>query len=272
MQIAHSRNRSAHWAIALTIGGLILSACFNREVPTATPSIVVPSLVVEVPSPVAVTSPVPMPTAQVAAGDFLVYTLSGTVYATDAGLSQHVPQANISWHFAAPDLWPLNGQATADNIGIYRIPIRVRANDELMITVSAPGYLPTTVRLQAKKIASNGARLDFGLVRVNGRLPTVPGDAAPIDLSGLVYDAYRGQSYPIGGASVQITTISIVHPQIEYDLITDPSGAFSATLTLHTTDQVRFSAWASGYLTSTLIRTAQDVISNTQMLIALVPQ
>jgi hypothetical protein len=270
MQIAHSRIRAARWAAALTIGGLILAACFNREVPTATPSIVVPSLVVEVPSSVAATLTPPVPTP-VTIGDFLVYTLSGIVYDADAGLKQHVPRANISWHFVSPDLWAFNGQATADDIGIYRVPIRVRANDDILITVSAPGYLPTAVRVQAKKVASNGARLDFGLVKVNSRLPTVPGDAAPIELIGFVYDAYRGQSYPIAGASVQITTISIVHPQIKYDLITDSTGAFNATLTLHTTDQVRFSAAANGYLTTTLTRTAKDVISNTQMLIALQP-
>lgn len=276
MRTGHSRIRTVRWAAVLTIGGLILSACFNREEPpvmvTATPSIVpsVASQMVKVTLSIAATlSPLPMPTA---AGDFFVYTLSGIIYDTDVGLKQPMPEANVSWHFIAPDMQLFNGQTTADASGVYRIPLRVRVTDVLLITASASGYLPTAVRLQAKKFAANGTRLDFGLSKANGQLPALPGDVGPIKLNGLVYDANQGLNSPIASAIVQITTFSIVHPQIEYDRTTDSSGAFNTTIALlHSTDQIRIVAVATGYMTTTLIRPAKDMQSQTLLLVALQP-
>jgi hypothetical protein len=250
----------------IALSGLTVAACNNREVPTARPSSV-PTIAVSIAPPLVITL-TPLQTF-VFTNEFTAYTLSGTIYDASAGLAADLPQARLSWHFAAPDLQQFNGQTTADANGIYRFPIRVRLKDDVLLTASASGYLPTTVRLSVGEIVQYGARLDFGLVKANGRWPTVPGDLGTLSVTGIVYDAYRGQLSPIGSAVVTITLISIVHPQSVIVLITPADGSFNTTLLMHSTDQINVAASANSYTEATRIYAATTLTQSLPLLIAL---
>lgn len=269
LRTPQSRRGTTRRAVCfIALIGLTVAACNNREVPTARPSSV-PTVAVSisvVPSFVITLTPQPV---FIFTDEFTAYTLSGTIYDAVAGLAADLPQAHLSWHFAAPALQQFNGQTVADANGIYRIRIRVRLKDEVQLTASAPGYLPTTVRLHAREIALNGERLDFGLVKANGLWPTVPGDLGSLSVIGIVYDAYRGQLSPIGGAAVTITLISIVHPPSLIVLITPTDGSFNTTLLMHSTDQIKVVASANDYRETYHLYAASTLTQSLPLLIAL---
>ncbi len=250
----------------IALSGLTVAACNNREVPTAIPSSV-PAISISITPPKVITLIPPL--VFVFTDEFTVYTLSGTIYDAIGGLKVDLPHANLSWHFVAPDLQQFNNQTTTDANGIYRLPIHVRPKDEILLTASAPGYLPTTVRLHAGEIVQYGARLDFGLVKANGVWPTVPGDLGTLTVNGLVYDAFTGQLSPIGGAAVTITLVSIVHPQSTIVLITPADGSFSTALLVHSTDQIKVAASANSYSEANRIYAASTLTQSLPLLIAL---
>ncbi len=265
---ARSRHRIALRAACLiAMSGLTVAACTNREVPTARPSSM-PTIAVSISiaPPVVIT---PTPPTFVFTDEFMTYTLSGTIYDAAVGLTVDLPQARLSWHFSAPDLQQFNGQTTADTNGLYRFPIRVRLKDEVQLTASVPGYLPTTVYLSVGEIVQYGERLDFGLVKANGLLPTVPGDLGTLSVNGMVFDVYRGQLSPIGGATVTITLISIVHPQSTIVLITPADGSFTTALLMHSTDQIDVAASATGYSEANRIYAATTLTQSLPLFIAL---
>jgi hypothetical protein len=189
----------------------------------------------------------------------------------DAGSGQRLQQATIEWQFLAPDWQQFNGRLQVPADGLYRLQLPVRSDDEVIIKANAPGYLPSTARLLGRQFNPYGSRLDFGLVTTEGPAPTLPGALGTIQLSGIVYNSARGLKDPIADARVTIVNRSVVRPRTQFETTSSITGTFVIPVTLHTTDQIDVTIIASGYLTSTLTRSAKELAKAPQLLIGLMP-
>jgi len=194
--------------------------------------------------------------------------LQGRVF--DAGSGQRLSDATIAWQFMAPDR-PQNGQLQVPADGLYRLQLPVRSDDEVIITAHAPGYLPSMARLLGKQLNPYGSRLNFGLVKANGPVPTLPGALGIIQLSGIVYNSARGLIDPIADAQVIIVNQSVVQPETQLETTTGITGTFVIPVALHTTDQIEVTITASGYQTATMTRSAKDLADKPQLSIGLLP-
>ncbi len=217
------------------------------------------------PTPTVTLSSLPAATAVSGAAQIIVH---GKIYDATRGFDQRLTNAVIEWQFTALDWQAHNGRLPVPD-GIYQLPLVVRPDDELIITAHAPGYLPSTTQVQAAQLGEFGTRLNFGLIRTDGPVPTVPGSLGAVKLSGIVYNSERGLAAPIGQADITIVKNSVVEPSVQIDVLTDTTGTFSATLDLHATDLVGFTITASGYVTATLARNAKDLANNPRLLIGL---
>ena len=286
IQPTRRKIQPAHWVLVLmAMGGLAFTACWGRDPASTTlPYTATPRPIVSITAPsISYNTRVPIasiePTATISTAptdlftpDFISYTLNGRVYDSALGTAHAIGSAYIECRFIGADLQKFNRYTQAGNDGLYRLPIRVRPGDGLVVIASAPGYSSSSVRLHGAEIGQYGSQLDFGLVNARSGLPTLPGDLGPVTLKGSVYDAYKGKGWPIAGAEVSIVDLSVVRPHTQIDLVTDTTGAFTTTLLMHTTDQIQIVVIASGYLTNTLARRAKDLAGSLPLSIALGPQ
>jgi hypothetical protein len=196
--------------------------------------------------------------------------IHGKLYDAARGIDQRLTNAVIEWQFTALDWQAYNGRLVVPD-GIFQLPLIVRPDDELIITAQAPGYQPSTAQVQATQLGEFGTRLNFGLIRANGPVPTLPGGLGPIKVSGIVYNVTRGLAAPIEQATITILRTSIVRPPARIDLSSTATGTFSTTLELHTTDQVELIISASGYLTTTLTQSGKDLAKTPRLDIGLRP-
>ena len=282
MQNMRRKLLPVQWVLALiAIGGLVFTACQGHDpsLYTATPRPIVstttPSISRNTQVPIATIEP----TATIAVAptdfftpDFISYTLNGLIYDSALGTAHAIGNAYIECHFIGADLQQFNRYTQAGIDGLYRLSIRVRPGDGLVVVASAPGYSSSSVRLHGAEIGQYGSRLDFGLVNARSSLPTLPGDLGSVVIMGSVYDVSKGKGSAIAGAEVSIIDLSVVRPQTEVDLVTDANGVFTATLLMHNTDQIQISVAASGYLTNTLARRAKDLVGSALLSIALGPK
>ena len=197
--------------------------------------------------------------------------LNGRVYDAGLGPYRRLSDATIEWQFTAPDWQAYNGQLHVPADGLYRLQLPVRADDNLIITARAPGFLPSTAHLRGEQLSVYGSRLNFGLVGANGPAPTLPADLGAVSLHGSVYNSARGVQAPIVNATVTIVNTSVVQPTTIVNLKTDDSGTFSVTLELHTADEVELTISAGNFVTGTLTRDAQDLLKSPPMAIGLQP-
>ena len=275
--------------VLIAISSLILSAC-STEPPTparwrtATPRPIVrvstpnPSDPASIPLASIATISAIEPTATIAptptdlfTANFAHTVLTGTIYDVARGINTGLSQAQIEWHFAAPELREFDGRTTASSDGHYLLRFHLRPTDEVALTVSAPGYLPRQVRLHGAEISQYGSHLDFGLITANEPAPTLPGDLGTVDVRGIVYNASRGVKAGIAAATVRIEDQSVVRPDTEVQVTTSVSGTFTAPLMLHTTDEIKITITANGFISTTLTRRANDLINRSPLLIALRP-
>ncbi len=189
----------------------------------------------------------------------------------DAGSGQRLNDATIKWQFAAPDRQQYNGRLQVPADGLYRLELPVRSDDEVIITADAPGYLSSMARLIGAQLNRYGSRLNFGLVKADGPVPTLPGALGTIQLSGIVYNSARGLKDPIANARVTIRNRSMVQPETQVVAITSITGTFAIPLALHTTDQIDLTISAGNYLTATLTKSANDLAKKPQLAIGLKP-
>ncbi len=193
----------------------------------------------------------------------------GRVY--DAVRGQRLNNATIQWQFLSPDQQPYDGQLQVPDDGFYRLLLPIHAEDEIIITARAPGYLPSMARLQGKQLNPYGSRLDFGLVKPDGPLPTLPGALGIIQLTGIVYNSAHGLNDPIANAQVTIVDQSLVEPETQILATTGTTGTFAIPVALHATDQLAVTIAASGYETVTLAKSASDLARKPQLLIGMMP-
>jgi hypothetical protein len=280
------KRQPAQWAMVLiAIGGLAFTACWGRDpAPVSPPITATPRPIVSITAPsisrITQASAASIePTATITAvptdfftPDFISYTLTGLVYDSALGAAHVIGSAYIECHFIGADLQKFNRYTRAGIDGLYRLSIRVRPGDGLVVIASAPGYSSSSVRLHGAEIGQYGSQLDFGLVNARSHLPTLPGDLGSVTIKGSVYDAYKGRGLALAGAEVSIIDLSVVRPQAKIDLVTDVNGVFTATLLMHNTDQIQIVVVASGYLTNTLARRAKDLVGSAPLLIALRPE
>jgi hypothetical protein len=189
----------------------------------------------------------------------------------DAASGQRLSQATIEWQFLALDWQQHNGQLQVPGDGLYRLQLDIRADDEVIISARAPGYLPSMARLLGKQPNQYGSRLNFGLVTADGLAPTLPGALGTVQLHGIVYNSAHGLQDPIANARVSIVNRSVVRPQAQFDATTSLTGTFLVPLALHTTDQIDLTITASDYQTATLTRSARELAKNPQISIGLRP-
>lgn len=189
----------------------------------------------------------------------------------DAGTGQRLNSATIEWQFLALDWQQHNGQLQVPSDGLYRLELPARSDDEVIITAQAPGYLSSMARLLGKQLNPYGSRLNFGLVKADGPVPTLPGALGTIQLSGIVYNSARGLKDPIAKARVTIVNRSMVRPVTQLETTTSVTGTFVIPMALHTTDQIDVTIAANGYLTTTLTRSAKELAKQPQLSIGLKP-
>jgi hypothetical protein len=263
------------------LSSLLLAACTQTTVLATEPRIVpsqadvTPTAKPRTPSGItvvavaSVTSPA-TPTrraAVTATPDSII--LQGRVYDAGAGFEHRLSQVTIEWQFSAADWQRYNGRLSVPDDGLYRLPLPIRAKDEVIITARVPGYLPSTAHIYGNQLSAYGSRLNFGLVNANGAAPTLPGDLGTIQVHGSVYNAVRGVKSPIASASVVMMHTSIVQPSTRMAVTTSISGTFDLPLELHTTDRLDFTITAAGYLTGTLSKSAKDLAKNPHITIGL---
>jgi hypothetical protein len=263
--------------------GLLLTACEHSASLAAAPVPAIPtpivssaSSVTRTPSgifvststpPVEAAPPITVASAVTPSSDDLI--VQGRVY--DAGSGQRLSDATIEWQFLAADWQRHNGQLQVPVDGLYRLQLPARPDDEVIITARAPGYLSSMARLLGKQLNPYGSRLNFGLVKADGPVPTLPGALGTIQLSGIVYNSARGLKDPIADAMVVIVNRSVVQPATRIEAATSVTGTFIMPLTLHTTDQIDVTITASGYQTTTLTRSATELARKPQLSIGLKP-
>ena len=266
--------------LLIALGSLILTACVDAQATAAQPRTTTSTP--HAPNPtrpsgmtiitVSATQVSPVATFTPLQSAFSSMILNGRVYDAGRGLQQRLSDATIEWQFTAPDWQVYNGQLRVPADGLYRLQLPVRAEDTLIITARAPGFLPSTARLRGDQLNVYGSRLNFGLVSTNGPVPTLPGDLGAIQLRGIVFNSARGAQAPIPNANVTIVDNSVVQPKISMDVAADASGTFSTTLDLHTTDEIEFIVAATDYVTGTLTRRAKDLLNSPQITIGLRPR
>ena len=193
----------------------------------------------------------------------------GRVY--DAGNGQLLSNATLEWQFLSPEQRLYNGELQVPADGFYRLQLPIHSEDEIIITTRAPGYLPSLARLLGKQLNPYGSRLNFGLVKPDGPVPTLPGALGTIQLSGIVYNSARGLDDPIANADVTIVDRSLVQPETQIGATTGVTGTFVIPLALHATDQLDVTIAASGYQTATLTKSATELAGKPQLLIGLKP-
>jgi len=191
------------------------------------------------------------------------------VYDAEAG--QRLNNATLEWQFLSQDWQRYNGQLQIPDDGLYRLLLPIREADEVIITARVSGYLPGTARLQGKQLSRYGSRLNFGLIKADGPVPTVPGTLGTIQVSGIVYDAARGFKDPIANARITIVDRSLVQPETQIEATTSLTGTFDIPVALHSTDQLDVTITASGYQTVTLTKRATELARTPQLLIGLRP-
>lgn len=253
---------------SVSVPGTVLST----EVPSATPT---PDrtrpptglTIVAIPQP---TAPQPTRTSRPIRGATRVI-VQGRIFDATEGMNPLPSDVMLTWQYAAADRQYDNGRLTVPADGLYRLELNLRPTDELFITAQAPGYLPSTTRLQARQLPAFGARLDFALVSESAPAPTVPGALGTIQLNGIVYNVARGLKAPVDGASIIVINHSVVQPATPLEMTSNISGTFTGTLALHATDQLNFTITAQGYLTTTLKKTATELARNPRLSIGLRP-
>jgi hypothetical protein len=282
--MAHSSTPSRHWLnmLSIVLGGMFLAACTRTTAFATEPRAV--TLPVNVTQPAKPRTPtgitiVAVATATQPATSTLKpptatsnqVILQGRVYDSGQGLQHRISNATLEWQFFAPDWQQYNGHLPVTEDGLYRLPLPIRASDEVVITARAPGYLPSTAHIYGSQLSAYGSRLNFGLVGDSGAAPTLPGDLGAIQLHGIVYNSARGVKSPIDQATVTIINSSVVQPSTRIEVTTSLSGTFDLALELHTTDRIDFTIAAAGYLTSTLSKNAKDLAKNPLLSIGLRP-
>jgi hypothetical protein len=267
--------------VLIALGSLLLTACERSTSIAAAPGEVTPPPiapaspnVTRTPSGIFVSTSVPMMSAPVttvsaATPNSIAMIVQGRVF--DAGSGQRLDRAAIEWQFLALDWQQHNGQLQVPGDGLYRLELPARSDDEVIITAHAPGYLSSMARLLGKQLNPYGSRLNFGLVKADGPVPTLPGALGTIQLSGIVYNSARGLTDPIAAARVIIVNRSVVRPEAQLETTTSVTGTFVIPVTLHITDQIDVTITANGYLTATLTSSAKDLAEKPQLSIGLKP-
>jgi hypothetical protein len=267
--------------VVIALSSLLLTACEGSSSIAAAPGEAAPyaiapasPVVTRTPSGIFVSTSVPVidappNAASTATLDSTAMILQGRVF--DAGSGQRLNNATIDWQFLAPDWQAHNGQLQVPGDGLYRLQLQARSDDEVIITAHAPGYLPSMARLLGKQLNPYGSRLNFGLVKANGPVPTLPGALGTIQVGGIVYNSARGLKDPITAAHVMIVNRSIVQPETQLETTTSLTGTFVLPVALHTTDQIEVTITASGYQTATLTRSAAELANKPLLSIGLKP-
>jgi hypothetical protein len=283
--MARSIVMSRHWlnTLSIVLGGMLLAACTRTTALATEPRAVTSPMNATQPAKprtptgitiVAVASATRPATsilkAPVTTASNQVI-LQGRVYDSGQGLQHRISHATLEWQFFAPDWQQYNGRLPVPADGLYRLPLPIRASDEVIITARAPGYFPSTAHIYGNQLNVYGSRLNFGLVSDQGAAPTLPGDLGAIQLRGIVYNSAHGVKSPITQAAVTIVNNSVVQPSTQIDVTTNLSGTFDLALELHTTDRIDFTIAAAGYLTGTLSKNAKDLAKNPQLSIGLRP-
>jgi hypothetical protein len=283
--MACSSVMSRHWlnTLSIVLGGMLLAACTRTTALATEPRAVTSPMNATQPAKprtptgitiVAVASAtrpaISILEAPVTAASNQVI-LQGRVYDSGQGLQHRISHATLEWQFFAPDWQQYNGRLPVPADGLYRLPLLIRAGDEVIITARAPGYFPSTAHIYGNQLNVYGSRLNFGLVSDQGAAPTLPGDLGAIQLRGIVYNSAHGVKSPITQAAVTIVNNSVVQPSTQIDVTTNLSGTFDLALELHTTDRIDFTIAAAGYLTGTLSKNAKDLAKNPQLSIGLRP-
>ncbi len=266
---------------AIALGSLFVTACESSSLLAAEPDGAAPPPIAQA-SPVAPHTPsgiyystsvrptlMPTIATNTLPGNSHPVILEGRVYDVEKG--QQLTNAAIEWQFLALGWQRYNGRLQVSGDGLYRLLLPIRDEDEVIITASAPGYLPSMARLMGKQLNRYGSRLNFGLVKANGPVPTLPGALGTIQLSGSVYNSARGLTVPIANARVLIVVQSLVEPETPIEATTNITGTFVVPLALHSTDQLNVTIAASGYQTVTLTESATDLVGQPQLSIGLTP-
>ena len=265
----------------IALGSLLLTACEGSSSIAAAPNAaashpIAPAApaVTRTPSGIFISTSVPVlnasaNTAGTATPGSTALIVQGRVF--DAGTGLRLNNATINWQFLALDWQQHDGQLQVPADGLYRLELPARGDDELIITARAPGYLPSMARLLGKQLNPYGSRLNFGLVKANGPVPTLPGALGTIQLSGIVYNSARGLKDPIADANVIVVNRSVVQPETQFEATTNLTGTFIIPVMLHTTDQIDVTITADGYLTATLTKSAKDLADKPQLSIGLKP-
>ncbi len=267
--------------VLIALGSMLLTACNRSASISAAPSgamstVIAPAapVVTRTPSGIFVTTSVPGISASanvvsMATPNSTALIVQGRVF--DAGTGKRLNNATIEWQFLALDWQQHDGRLQVPDDGLYRLELPARSNDEVIITAQAPGYLPSMARLLGRQLNPYGSRLNFGLVKADGPVPTLPGALGTIQLSGIVYNSAHGLRDPIADARVIVINRSIVRPETQFETATSITGTFVISMALHTTDQIDVTITASGYLTATLTRSAKDLADKPQLSIGLKP-
>ena len=265
----------------IALGSLLVTACAGSPSLAAAPGSAAPSPYVQIspaitrtPSGIFISTserPTIMPAVTAATSEAIStgVVVLGRVY--DAGRGQRLNNATIQWQFLAPDRQQYDGQLQVPPDGFYHLLLPIHAGDEIIITARAPGYLPSMARLLGKQLNPYGSRLNFGLVKPDGPVPTLPGALGTIQLSGIVYNSAHGLSDPIANAQVTIVDRSLVEPETQIGATTGTTGTFVIPVALHATDQLAVTIAASGYQTVTLAKSATELAGKPQLLIGMIP-
>jgi hypothetical protein len=269
------------FVVWIALGSLLITACAGSSSLAAAPNgdasrpvAPPPPAVTRTPSGIFFSTSVP-PTALPAIApttlevDSNAVIVQGRVYDADAG--QRLSNATLEWQFVAQDWQRYNGQLQVPDDGLYRLLLPIREQDEVIITARVPGYLSSTARLLGKQLSRYGSRLNFGLIKTDSPVPTLPGALGTIQVSGLVYDSTRGLKGPIANARVTLVDRSLVQPGTQIEATTNLTGTFVIPVALHSTDQLDVTITASGYQTVTLTKRATELARKPQLLIGLRP-
>ena len=266
-------------AVLIALGSLLLTACGGTSSLAAEPAATRPvaqaaPAVTRTPSGIFISTSVPAiavaaTSVVTSEPDSAILLVQGRIF--DAASGQRLSNAAVEWQFLATDRQQYNGQLRVPADGLYRLPLSACSEDEVLITARAPGYLPSNARLHCNQLNPYGSRLNFGLVKTNGPVPTVPGTLGTIQLNGIVYNSARGLTDPIANARITVVNRSVVQPESQIETTTGLTGTFAIPMVLHSTDQIDVTIAASGYLTTTLSRKAAELARQPQLSIGLMP-
>ncbi len=263
----------------LAVLGLIASGCAASAAPylphTATPRPIVhpltPTVEVIDNAPVeakADATPAPAQTRS-PRGSTARYVVSGTIFDVNADASHGLSGAAVEWRYLSAEPPAADGERLADDTGAYRVVLDLNEADEVALTARAPGYAPSTVRLNSRLFGDFGAKLNFALHRL-GAEPTVPGDLGMVEVRGLVYNAARGPQAPLA-ATIIVTHTSVVRPTTRLTITAGLSGTFAIPMVCHTADRLEFTVSSPGFVTVTVSRRASELVQQPQLRLALPP-